>query len=248
MAKTYKALAAGDSRGKVFIASAGISLATFFSLYSTGLVPYYVDGTEPGVRRAQQQELFAIAHAQASQAFPLPQGSGTSFSNMPQHGNTVEQIPAAQPERIIIRSVGMDVPVLNPESTSISMLDNALLSGTVRYPTSALLGQKGNVFIFGHTSHLPVVRNQMYKAFNELPNVKVGNTISLHGGGREYIYRVTSVRHVDAGEELVDLSPTQGRKLTLSTCDTFGAKSARWVVDAEFVGSYPSGSANSASL
>jgi len=46
------------------------------------------------------------------------------------------------------------------------------------------------------------------------------------------------VRLTTAQEELVDLSPRGGKRLTLSTCNSFGQKSERWVVEASFVGEF----------
>lgn len=109
--------------------------------------------------------------------------------------------------------------------------------GPARYVDSALLGEKGNILVFGHSSHLPVVHNQMYKAFNKIPDLKEGDTIEIEGGGKAYTYRVLAVRSVDAEEGIIDLS-REGNRLTIVTCDTLTSKSARFVVDAELVGSY----------
>jgi LPXTG-site transpeptidase (sortase) family protein len=198
--------------------------------HSVGFVPYYVDGTEQKPRVEETE---------------------VALGNLPMLGEEEAQllptfayasaVPAYEPTRIVINGVGIDLPVLNPEATDIPTLDEELKKGAVRYPNSALPGQRGNVLIFGHSSHLPVVHNQMYRAFNMLPEVKKDDFITLEGNGYAYLYRVTEVRKADANEEYVDLSPEQGAKLTLSTCDTFGAKSARWIVEADFVSSYELG-------
>src|SRR5690348_11648025 len=59
-----------------------------------------------------------------------------------------------QPVRVVAKSIGLDVSVVNPATTSVSVLDDALEDGAVRYPTSALLGQEGTVLLFGHSSYL----------------------------------------------------------------------------------------------
>lgn len=138
------------------------------------------------------------------------------------------------PKRIEIPKVGIEASVENPESTDIASLDEALLSGTVRYPTSATLGEEGNMVIFGHSSHLPVVHNQAFKAFNDIEKLVVGDTIIVYGSTYRYIYAVESVEQKDAESDLIPLD-VEGVKLTLSTCDTFRAKSARFVVTATLV-------------
>ncbi len=144
------------------------------------------------------------------------------------------------PIRIVAKAIGLDKTIANPISTDVETLDAALLDGTVRYPTSARLGEQGTMLIFGHSSYLPIVHNQMYRAFNRINELKVGDSITVTGGGTDYIYSVTKVRLTDASEEIIDLSKTNGTHLTLSTCDTLSKKSARWVVEADLVGSVPS--------
>jgi|SRR3989344_5971007 len=187
--------------------------AFVFVLGSAGFVPYYVDGTSPRHNRV-------------------------TLAALPMLGDLVEsgsRAAAVLPERIQIPSVGIDLPIVNPESRDAAVLDEALKSAAVRYVDSARLYEKGNMLIFAHSSHLPIVHNQMYRAFNNLPDVKVGDTILVSGSGKTSTYKVTIVRKTDANEELIDLSSKQGTRLTLSTCDTFGKKSSRWVVEAKLV-------------
>jgi LPXTG-site transpeptidase (sortase) family protein len=203
------------------------AFAFLFSLTaasSIGFVPYYIDGTSPNVHKTLAYSVGSIE-------------PGVSLANLPLLGRaTTAVIPAASPARIIAPSIGLDLPVVNPTTTNVDALDRVLSSAVARYPGSAMLGQNGNVLIFGHSSHLPIVHNQMYKAFNGLPDLKVGAVITLVGGGLSYNYQVTTVRQTDATEEYVDLSTDKGALLTLSTCDTFGKKTARWIVEAKFVG------------
>jgi len=143
-------------------------------------------------------------------------------------------ISSEAPVRIVAESIDMDVRVNNPLSTDIKILDEALLTGAVRYPESALLGQEGTVLIFGHSSYLPVIYNQAYKAFNNIQKLQAGDIIGVYSGSREYRYRVTSVRLANATEDVVEL-PSDGKYLALVTCDSFGRKTDRFIVKAEFV-------------
>lgn len=161
----------------------------------------------------------------------LDEGKKVSLSDLPQ----LSEESGVLPERITAPSINLDLPVQNPATRDVPMLDSALKNGPVRYVDSASLGEKGNILIFAHSSHLPIVRNQMFKAFNRISELKEGDSISVFGGGYEYVYKVSKVRQTDASEEIIDLSPKNGTRLTLSTCDTFGKKSARWVVEADFV-------------
>lgn len=139
-----------------------------------------------------------------------------------------------RPLRITIPKVGIDTPVNNPNTTTVSGLDSALLKGAVRYPTSSLLGESGSMLIFGHQSYLPVVNNQAFKAFNSLQNVRAGDDVIVSSATTNYHYRVTSISYVDAGDAEIQIGGG-ARTLTLVTCDSFGKqKTKRYVVEAEF--------------
>jgi LPXTG-site transpeptidase (sortase) family protein len=141
------------------------------------------------------------------------------------------------PLHISIPSVGIDVNVLNPQSRDIEVLDEALNRGAVHYPKTGSLVENANVFIFGHSSFLPNVINKNYQAFNNLNKVELGDEIFVDSNDTRYVYRVAFVELAKAEEIQIDLSRGT-RKLTLSTCNSFGTESERYIVEALFVGSY----------
>ena len=144
---------------------------------------------------------------------------------------------AEVPLSIKIPIIGVDAQVYNPASTSTEVLDGYLAKGAVRYPGSGLLGY-GNIFIFGHNSRLAVVNNQAYKTFNGLKDLKTGDMIYVISDKNEFAFKVASLKMEGADKALVTFDTTVNR-LTLSTCNTFGAKSDRYVVEADFIGSRP---------
>ena len=139
-----------------------------------------------------------------------------------------------EPTRIVIPSIKLDNPVLNPNGTSIPVLDAALLKGAVRYPGSGDLESKRNMFILGHSSYLPVVHNQAYKAFNGIQNLKAGDLIEVYGTGKKYVYAVEKIEKTIADDGFIDISNFE-RKLILATCDSFGKKQDRFIVTARFI-------------
>lgn len=141
---------------------------------------------------------------------------------------------AATPGHIRIPKIATDVAVLNPESTDMADLDNALLKGVVRHPDSADFGDPGTMVLFGHSSYLPQVFNQNFKAFNGIQKLEKGDAIEVASADATYVYHVTKVYKVAASEASVPLE--QGTaKLILITCNSFGSKDDRYVVEAEFV-------------
>ena len=70
-----------------------------------------------------------------------------------------------------------------------------------------------------------------------MPELVQGDTITIVGDdGQKYLYSVVSVRKADVSDATIDLSPRAGTKLTLVTCDTITGKSARFILDADFIG------------
>jgi LPXTG-site transpeptidase (sortase) family protein len=145
-----------------------------------------------------------------------------------------KEITFTKPTRITIDSIGIDTKVVTPSSPRVDVLDEALKHGAVYYPGSGTL-EEGNIFLFGHSTGFSVVQNQYFKTFNGLNKLSAGDEIKLEAGGKNYLYQVETVTLVDSNDSFIDLSK-EGRRLTLSTCHSFGQKSERWVVDAVFRG------------
>jgi len=166
----------------------------------------------------------------------------TTVSSTAEHAETVA-LPTPQsriPMRIVIDRIGVDSSVLTPSSSDITVLDRALLSGAVQYPGSVSAGNRGNMLIFGHSSYLPVVHNQAYRAFNKIGTLELGDIVRVYSDTHIYRYVVKSVRLANADETIIYFD-TPVPTLTLATCNTFGAKQERWVVIATLQDELPYG-------
>lgn len=150
----------------------------------------------------------------------------------------IPKSPTAKDAKIIIPEIGVNAPIILPKSTNSDVLNSALTKGVVHYPGSALPGESGNIFLFGHSTSLPVVKNKAYTSFNNLSKLKKGDIARVRYGGREYWYKVTSVAEKKDSEALIYFDSPK-RMLTLSTCNVLGAKEDRFIVEAEFIRSYP---------
>jgi LPXTG-site transpeptidase (sortase) family protein len=192
---------------------------TLSSADSVGFVPYYIDGSlSPQDQKLALSDLPLLGEAQKEVS------------------KVTEKQHTALPERIVIPSISMDLAIQNPSTRDVNILDALLQQGPARYVDSAKLGESGNMIIFAHSSHLPIVHNQMFRAFNRVPELKAGDSINLLAEGKTYIYTVVSVEKADATDTSIDLSKTLGTRLTLVTCDTLTGKSARFILTADFVG------------
>jgi LPXTG-site transpeptidase (sortase) family protein len=138
------------------------------------------------------------------------------------------------PTLITIEALNRSVTILNPSSREVADLDEALLSGVVRHPDSATLEQSGTVFILGHSSYLPVVRNKAFQAFNGIQDLKWGDIITLTAEEGEYVYRVDKVYRAKASEVTVPIAGPD-KKLFLATCNSFGSTDDRYIVEADLI-------------
>lgn len=144
-------------------------------------------------------------------------------------------IPTTEPElptSIYIKRLDKEVDVINPVSRKIDDLDTALLSGAVRHPDSAKLGQDGNVFILGHSSYLPQIYNKNFQAFNGIQDLEWGDTIEVTSNNQVYVYRVDKVYKATADDATVVPIAGDERRLILATCNSFGTVSDRFIVEA----------------
>ncbi|MEI6042284.1 MAG: sortase [bacterium] len=135
------------------------------------------------------------------------------------------------PVRIVIEKAGVDTKIMNPESSSVTFLDNELSKAPVRYPGSGTLSS-GNIFVFGHSTGFKVVQNQAFKVFNNIKNLKNGDQIMVYSqSGKSHIYSVTDVKEVSKNDTYIKFDASKP-SITLSTCDSFGQASDRYVVSA----------------
>lgn len=137
-----------------------------------------------------------------------------------------------EPLRVYIPKIGTDVTISNPKTTDVVVLDEYLKKGVVRYDGSGLLGD-GNMLLFGHSSSLAQVVNKAYKAFNGFPKLVKGDLVYIDSENFRYVYKVETVKTVDSTTALVEFSSDKNM-VTLSTCNTFGKKQERNVVEAVF--------------
>jgi LPXTG-site transpeptidase (sortase) family protein len=184
---------------------------------------------------------------------PNPTTEGTLTTDTPAPGLVTKNTQALSPNvidafaigemplKIEIPSIGVSASIANPNTTNVATLDQYLLKGAVRYPGSGLLGANGNVILFAHSSYLPIVHNLAYKTFDGIQNLKKGDRITVSSSKNAYVYVVDTVVQADANSDGIPLT-TDGKKLTLATCDSFGQKTDRFVVTATLVESHPLGS------
>lgn len=132
-------------------------------------------------------------------------------------------------------SFTISIPSINLSGAKVLVDDNDFDTNLSHLPGSTLPGEKGNVFISGHSSLPQFFKLGNYKAiFSKLPDIKKGAVINIEAGGQKYEYVVKGLSIVDPKEVSVINSPNSvGRYLSLMTCVPPGLYLKRLVVFAE---------------
>lgn len=147
-------------------------------------------------------------------------------------------------DRIVIPRINKNIPLVkidaeqdlinqNWQSLEKKVQDH-LLYGAVLYPGTVEPGYFGNTTITAHSSYYPWANPKDYiDAFALLPEMKVGDSLSVFYHGQKYTYKVYDVFEVQPGDTSVIEQNEQRSDLTLITCTPVGTTLRRLIVKAE---------------
>lgn len=134
-----------------------------------------------------------------------------------------------------IPSLGITAPIVYADTDSETAFQEALINGVVHYPGTALPGQAGNVYIFGHSSDYIFSKGRYKTVFALLPYIKKGAEIYLSDGqGRQFTYAVSET--VIAGSDdikYLDQYGSRKKLLTVQTSYPVGTALRRFLAIAE---------------
>lgn len=142
-----------------------------------------------------------------------------------------------KPIKIIIDGADVSSDVLNPASTDMAVLDEAILHGAARFPTTSLLGENGTMLVFGHSSYRPKIRNPAYRTFDGIEHLSAGSIVHVYSATADYQYTVRGIKRMNADDASANTIPLPDDKpyLVIVTCDTLTSTSSRFVLTADFV-------------
>lgn len=126
----------------------------------------------------------------------------------------------------------LSIPKINLDWGKVVVDTNNFEDNLAHLPGSALPGEKGNIFITGHSSLTQFYKEGNYKAvFARLPELKKGDEIDLEVSGQTYKYFIEGMKIVDPKDvSVVNPPDNSGRYLTLMTCVPPGFNTKRLVV------------------
>jgi len=155
------------------------------------------------------------------------------------------EIQPEMPENSIkIPAINVEAPIGWRVNNLPKEVSQGLSKGVIQVNGTALPGEKGNVYITGHSSNYVWVRQKYNSIFSNISKLVVGDMIYVKFGKEVYVYKVYDQKIV-AANDLSILDPTSESRLTLATCWPLGTSLKRMVVLANQV--YPNPSKNKAS-
>lgn len=173
-------------------------------------------------------------------AYPYLQARLTPSQALPQADQSTDTdsedvAVASQPNTLAIRELGIVAPVIYINEKTEDAYQKALRDGVVHYPGTALPGEPGNVYIFGHSSDYVWAPGDYKTIFAKLPEMKVGDQIEITDAeGKLFIYEVTETKIVWPRDlSVLDQFNDEKHILTLQTSYPLGTALQRYIVVAE---------------
>lgn len=125
----------------------------------------------------------------------------------------------------------LTLPKLELYDIKVLVNSNTFDETLAHLPGSVLPGEKGNIFITGHSSILARLEGKQKAFFAKLPDVKKGDKILLEALGQRFVYEVAGFRIVDPKDlSVINPPDSEGRYLTLMTCVPPGFNTKRLIV------------------
>lgn len=124
----------------------------------------------------------------------------------------------------------ISIPKIAMKNQIVEVDSNDLTKSLAHLPGSALPGEKGNVFITGHSAVSPFFSFKV-APFGKLTDLKKGDMIEVSAGGMQFTYQVQELKVVDPSNLSVIPAPDErGRYISLMTCVPPGLNFKRLIV------------------
>ncbi len=150
--------------------------------------------------------------------------------------NILPTVPVSEDFGIVIDKISVNAPVVaNVEITNEKLYMDSLRYGVAHASGTVLPGEKGNMFMFAHSSLNFWQLGPYATVFNLLSKLEIGDTMVIYHEGKGYVYSVfeTSIVH---GWNTKPFDQEYAEPVvTLVTCDPPGTTQNRRVVKARIV-------------
>ena len=144
--------------------------------------------------------------------------------------------------RIVIPKIWKNIPLIDIQETKVEwkeQLDNIFMKeleeGIVRYPGSAIPGERWNSFIFGHSSNFPWIAWDYNDVFSRLGQVEVWDIVYSYYGQKKYKYQIKEKKVISPTDVSILKRDKNKSELTLMTCWPIGTTLNRLILIWEII-------------
>jgi sortase A len=219
------------------VAVCGLSLAgyTFFPLvsYEIYIQPEFAAQTFaspiPQTTIITQDSITSLLQNTANQLSHLGDANDNSWLP-PTSPNQYKEVGVTEQ----LSNYYISIPQLSIENAYVSTLDNNVNLHLVHFPGTALPPNVGNAAIFGHST-LPqwFDPKNPHAIFATALDTKIGDSIIVTIGNKEYPYKVIAMTIVPADDTSYLAQDSDGSYLSLITCTPPGTTWKRLVIKAK---------------
>lgn len=157
--------------------------------------------------------------------------------------------------RVIIPRLAKNIPLVNVENHKAGnpkdwnhIFEKELEKGIIKYPGSADPGEKGNSFIFGHSSNFPWIKGDYNDVFALLDKLEYGDEVTVYFKQKKYVYVIREKHVVKPGYVNAMHGKEEAKQLTLMTCWPIGTTLNRLIVTGELKQDAPAPAAPAVAL
>jgi LPXTG-site transpeptidase (sortase) family protein len=164
---------------------------------------------------------------------------GPSTAPTPSEGPPLRQTPVNKDYSVVIDKINVNTPVVANVNPGVKKeYLEALNHGAAHALGTAMPGQKGNSYIFAHSTANLLNIEKYAAVFTLLGKLEAGDHITTFYQGKRYDYQIERKYIVDFND-VTPLTATYDEPiLTLQTCDPPGTEFKRLIIKARLIGTY----------
>ncbi len=212
----------------VFVGISG--LVAFFAPLLQAEIQYRIDHAR-GIKRVAESNLIA----------PKPEVGkpvgGQGFGDL-KVSSEQQIIPVSTDFGIVIEKINANAKVVaNVNPASEAEYTEALKFGVAHAKGTSLPGEKGNMYLFSHSTDAPWNIIRYNAIFYLLRELELGDKVIIFYQGRRFDYEVFDKNVVPANDTTYLTNKYANKVLTLQTCDPPGTLWKRLIIRAKLEGS-----------
>lgn len=162
------------------------------------------------------------------------QGKRVAEVSIPEGTSAPAETPsAADSYELVIEKLSVSAPIIiGVPGTEEKQYLKALEGGVAQYKGTSLPGEKGNSFIFGHSSYYKNKPGDYKEVFKRLNELAAGDVFKIRHGSETLNYKISKSFTI-ADDDTSVLNQTENEIVTLMTCWPPGTLEKRWIIQAE---------------